>query len=254
MVWQDGAALRRQALFPRRGRTLYGRIMLRSVLFLILTLALAACGRPLTTAETDFAGLIHGPGLDPAPVRLFQGLAPQAPRTVPVRPGRSCQERLWPQPKGPTFRTVTSAVAVFRAVHFHDRWYEDDFLAGWPDRLPLAEAMLFAHEMVHVWQWQNRAVTGYHPIRAALEHLGSPDPYLFDPESQARFLDFGYEQQASIVEEYICCTALDPEAPRTARLRALLAPHFALPPEGQPLAAEIVLPWDGAETLGICGP
>ena len=33
----------------------------------------------------------------------------------------------------------------------------------------LSEAMLLAHEMTHVWQWQNRKRTGYHPLRAAAE-------------------------------------------------------------------------------------
>jgi hypothetical protein len=221
---------------------------------ILACLILAACGRTLTPNETAFAALVHGPGFDPGPVRLLDGMAPDPGRAVPVRPPDACQDRIWPRPKGPTVTGVTSAIAIFRTVHFRDGWYRDDFLAEWPDTLPLASAMLFAHEMVHVWQWQNRDLTGYHPLRAAFEHVGSPDPYLFDPDTNASFLDYGYEQQAAIMEEFICCTALDPDAPRTSRLRALLAPHFALPPEGQPLAEQVRLPWAGAEVQGICSP
>jgi hypothetical protein len=196
--------------------------------------------------------LLHGPTLDTAPIRLGDRMAPEPLRTVPVRPALACQDRIWPRPKGPTTRGMTTAMAIFQNVHFRDRWYRPDFLAGWPETLPLAQAMLFAHEMVHVWQWQNRAVTGYHPLRAALEHVGSPDPYQFDTATSAPFLSYGYEQQGAIVEEFVCCLALDPEAPRTARLRAMLEPHFALPPEGQALAGRVLLPWEGAEVEGIC--
>ena len=56
--------------------------------------------------------------------------------------------------------------------------------------------MLFAHEMVHVWQWQNRHVTGYHPLKAAQEH-NAVDPYLFDLSQAPKFLDYGFEQQGA---------------------------------------------------------
>jgi hypothetical protein len=82
--------------------------------------------------------------------------------------------------------------------------------------------------------------------------VGSPDPYQFDTTTAAPFLSYGYEQQGAIMEEFICCAALAPDAPRTARLRAILAPYFALPPEGTPLANDIILPWPGAEVDGIC--
>ena len=54
--------------------------------------------------------------------------------------------------------------------------YRGDMVEGWPEVLPLADAMLLAHEMVHAWQWQNRDLTGYHPLKAAFEHVGSADP------------------------------------------------------------------------------
>ena len=88
-------------------------------------------------------------------------------------------------------------------------------------------------------------------IAAALrEHQVSDDPYLFDVGTDTRFLDYGYEQQASIVEEYVCCATLDPKAPRTARLKELLEGAFPL---GKlTLPDKVVLPWDGAELTGIC--
>ena len=113
--------------------------------------------------------------------------------------------------------------------------------------------MLFAHEMTHVWQWQNRKRTGYTPLKAATEHQTHVDPYLIDPDTSAQFLDHGYEQQGAIVEEYVCCQLLDPEAPRTARLRAMISE--AMPIGGLDAAltgTDVVIPWKGAEIENIC--
>ncbi len=220
---------------------------------LIFLLVLASCGRPMTPDEIGFIQSIQGPGFDPGQVRLSGDLALSAPRTIPVRPRLTCQQRIYPPPDGPTIRVRTQAMTIFRSVHFGENVYAKDFVDGWPDRLPLPYAMLLAHEMVHVWQWQNRALTGYHPLKAAFEHVSSADPYLFDVDTETRFLDYGYEQQGSIMEEYVCCRALAPDAPRTARLHALLSEVFEPQALETPLAREILLPWRDVQIEGICG-
>lgn len=219
---------------------------------ILTTLLLAACGRTLTPAEQAFARAFHGPDIDPATVRFHQGLAPEHPRIIPERPRLTCQERIWPPWRSKSVEVTTGAMALFQSVHYRADLYRTDFLADLPEVLDLPDAMLFAHEMIHVWQWQNRATTGYHPIRAALEHVGSPDPYLFDPSEVRPFLAYGWEQQGSIMEEYVCCRALDPDGARTQRLHDMLSEHFDLPAPGRPLASAIRLPWDGVVTEGIC--
>ena len=219
----------------------------------VTLLLLTACGRPLTPNETAFLSTLHGPSLSTTSVRLSDGLAPQTPRVLPAPPRLTCQSRLYPPPAGPTIRASTGAVAIFESIHVRGDLYRDDLLEGWPTTLPLADAMLLAHEMVHAWQWQNRAETGYHPLRAAFEHVRSADPYLFEIETETAFLDYGYEQQGSIMEEYVCCRALAPEARRTARLHAMLTPHFALSALDEPLTEWTELPWAGVEVEGICG-
>ena len=126
-------------------------------------------------------------------------------------------------------------------------------MPGWPDRIDLYDAMLFAHESVHAWQWQNRDRTGYTPLKALREHSNSADPYLFDDSTERSFLDYGFEQQGSIVEEYVCCHLLDPDAPRTRRLRDMIAQH--MPVDGLEDAIDrplIRMPWKGATPEGIC--
>ena len=220
---------------------------------LLALLLLAACGRPLTTNEVAFLDALGTPPLDAGAVRLSGDLAVGPPRVLPAPPRMTCQSRLYPAPRGETVRVNTGALTAFERVFVRPDLYRDDLAAGFPRVLPLADAMLLAHEMVHVWQWQNRAVTGYHPLRAAFEHVRTPDPYLFDLGTRADFLDYGYEQQGAIVEEYLCCRTLAPEAARTARLHDLLDDRFPLAPLDQALSERVALPWAGAEVEGICG-
>jgi hypothetical protein len=112
-------------------------------------------------------------------------------------------------------QTRTAGIVLFNTLHVRPEYHLPDYVTPREGRRSLAAAMFFAHEMTHVWQWQNRAVTGYHPFRAFSEHARIEDPYLFDPREDRRFLDYGYEVQASLVEEYVCCRAVDPRGART---------------------------------------
>lgn len=223
-------------------------------LALAALLLLAACGRPVTPAERAFLDTLHGPTLDTTAVRLHDGLAPGAAAMVPPRPRLTCQDRLLP-PRTEPVRASPGAMTIFESIHFRrDLWREDFATTTWQGEptIDLLDAMLLAHEMTHVWQWQNRDLTGYHPLKAAFEHLGNPDPYLFDPETEADFLSFGYEQQGAIVEEYVCCRTLAPDAPRTRRLHAMIGAVMPLAPIQSIRVDSVLLPWSGAEIAGIC--
>ena len=217
---------------------------------LILLLLIAACGRPLTPTEARFAAELHGGQINAGAVRLHKVPVGFVSRTYPTRPQVACRERIQPPPQRATFEATTAGVVLGNQALVDPDWFLDDYLVGYPERIDLIAAMFFAHEMTHVWQWQNRARTGYSPLRAAAEHVPGADPYLFDPEARLGFLDFGYEQQAAIVEEYVCCRTLAPEGARTERLAALLRQAMplqsALPPD------EVILPWAEADLSGIC--
>jgi hypothetical protein len=214
---------------------------------------LSACGRPLTGPETELAASLFGPTLDPAPVRLVEnGLVGVTFRTYPARPRLTCRQRIAPPSSAPTFTARPAAIALWQRIQFRPDVFLPDYTASPDGRLNLAAAMFLVHELTHVWQWQNHARTGFTPWRAATEHFGADDPYLFDGAPSAAFLDYGFEQQASIVEEYLCCRTLDPTGARTARLDALLRPKLPLPPlPDAPQPAR--LPWPEAPTRGICG-
>ena len=228
---------------------------MRAPILLTLCLTLAACGgRELTPNETAFARALQSEAIEPRRVRFHDGhFAGSIAYKRPVRPRRTCQERIWPPSRGETVTVSPGATTFFNRILYREDLYRDDFLAGFPERVDLVSAMLFAHEMTHVWQWQNRARTGYHPLRAAFEHTASADPYLFEPDSTKGFLDHGFEQQGAIVEEWVCCRLLDPEAERTARLRDTIGAEMDLSRLDAALSgAEVRIPWAGAEIQGIC--
>ena len=172
--------------------------------------------------------------------------------TRPARPRVTCRERILPPRKSETVTSKPAAVALFNHVLFDKDWYLDDYLPRYPDQVSLVAAMLFAHEMTHVWQWQNRRTTGYSPLRAAFEHDGARDPYLFDLDTSRKFSDFGFEQQGAIMEEYICCRSLDPTALRTQRLHRLIADAMPVSRLPQSRPHTVGLPWKGVQIEGIC--
>lgn len=226
-------------------------MILRAVLILLL---LAGCGRPLTETERSFASRLQGDALDLDRVRLVRG-APVGSITFQrkPRPRLTCRERILPPAKGEIVTSSPAAVTLFNRIFFSRDWYTGNYLPAYPERMYLSEAMLLAHELTHVWQWQNRERTGYTPLLAAAEHRRSEDPYLFELDSAPEFLSYGYEQQGAIVEEYVCCRALAPDAARTRRLHRMLRGVFPVADlPGTRRESDVYLPWKDAELAGIC--
>ena len=132
-------------------------------------------------------------------------------------------------------------------------WTIDNYAEGFPDQFNLVGAMFFAHEMTHIWQWQNRDVTGYSPFRGLAEHKPVVDPYLFDPNEKIAFLDLGYEQQASMVEEFICSRTIAPDGARIERLWDTL--RVVMPvqhPTQTPKATGVFGVYEDANLEGVC--
>lgn len=221
-------------------------------LFLIL-LFLASCGRPLTENERAFAMGIHGDMLNMDRVRLHDGAPTRAVtfRRKP-RPRTTCRELILPPPEGDIVTAKPAAVALYNTVLFDKDWYLDDYLPDYPDRIGLIAAMLLGHELTHVWQWQNRGLTRYSPLKAATEHTFTEDPYLFDINNETKFLAYGYEQQGSIVEEFVCCRALAPQGARTKRLHRLISEVMPVAPLPRSRQSDVSLPWDGVDLKTIC--
>jgi hypothetical protein len=119
--------------------------------------------------------------------------------------------------------------------------------------MDLHQTMRLAHEMTHVWQWQQGAVTGYHPFRAGFEHVEKDDLYLPEIDPGKPFLAYAYEQQGVNVEEFVGCRTLDPNGARTAELHRLVSEVFpAAARRGATPTDGIRPPWADARTESIC--
>lgn len=227
---------------------------MRLILMIPITLALAACGRPLTDAEVAFMADLQGPTFDASRVRITENpLVGIFTQTYPTRPPVTCRERIVPPPTTPTITGQTGGIVFFNTLHLREDLVLDDYTEFPDGTRGLRAAMFFAHEMTHVWQWQNRELTGYHPFRAFWEHATIEDPYLFSNDDPRPFLEYGYEVQASLVEEYVCCRATDPEGARTARLEALISEVMPVTPlQERADSTPVRLPWEDAPIAGIC--
>ena len=227
---------------------------MRMLILFLACLVLAACGRPLTPAERDYMAALQGADFDPDPVRIVENpLVGLVTLRYPARLQTTCRERVAPPPETAIVEGRTAGMVLFNTLHVREDVFVPDYVEMPDGRQHLYAAMFFAHEMTHVWQWQNRGLTGFHPLRVAREHVRVEDPYLFDDSSGRRFLDFGYEAQASLVEEYVCCRAVDPQGARTTRLEQLIGQVMPVTPwQTRADQARTYLPWDGIEPQGMC--
>jgi hypothetical protein len=193
-------------------------------------LGLAACGRPMTPTEVQFARDVFGPGLDTSIVVVARGAGltpPGKTRLTKVTRERGTERACVRVARKKGKHAPAPAFAFRNKVHFDTGLYSSDMVLEWPDALRVPNAIIFAHELTHVWQWQNRDRTGYTPFRALAESIRLVDPYIA-ASGQAEFFSYGYEQQAAMVEDYLCFAFANPNHPRRAELRAILAPVFPI--------------------------
>ncbi|WP_300520003.1 hypothetical protein [Aliiroseovarius sp.] len=204
----------------------------------VICLSVAACARGLAPGEADFARVLFGDSLDQGRVVIQAGLGltpppgdpePEASGEDPAPPPNRPPEGICTREPSPREGLQWPAgMVLWNQIFLKRDVYRSDMMAGWPRVVPLPQALLMAHELVHVWQWQNRARTDYDPATSGAETVRSRDPYWYAPEADRAFLTYGFEQQAAMIEDYVCYTMFDPRAPRRAALRTLIDPVLPL--------------------------
>ncbi len=201
-------------------------------LMLCALLALSACARPLSPTETLVAKSLFGDTLDTSRVTVTAGVGalplPQA-RTTAAGPAmaeaRAAPDDLCVRKRSTRRHWTWPAAFVLREdVFFSYDFYLADTFRGFPESVPYPTALIMAHELVHVWQWQNRARTGYTVQGSAGETVENVDPYWFVADRDAEFLTYGYEQQGAIVQDFVCYALFDAEDPKLDEIAALLRP------------------------------
>jgi uncharacterized protein YaaR (DUF327 family) len=98
----------------------------------------------------------------------------------------------------PNANKNASGVTIGNNIHMES--YEEDYTEGFFCTWSLP---LLTHELGHVWQHQNRFETKYSLWKVILEHFIFKDPYFYQLESDKRFLNYRFEQQGQIVEDFI---------------------------------------------------
>ncbi len=160
-----------------------------TAIFAVLVMV-AGC-RSLTGNETGFLQTKHGANLDYAKVTLRKGGLPDVlPRA--------------------------SALTVGNVIYWQEKTWRDDFNPRPPDVPYTEDLALLAHEITHVWQYQNRSITGYSLEKVIREHREFGDRVYDYPKPLAPkrpFLSYRLEQQGQIVEDWIYWLASgNPEA------------------------------------------
>ncbi|RME18322.1 MAG: hypothetical protein D6801_01610 [Alphaproteobacteria bacterium] len=198
---------------------------------------LAACARPLSPNERAVAESLFGPSLDTGKVQITAGLG-LVPLPRPHPEAQAAARRPTAPPPGLCDRhrstrrvwTWPAAFVMDNTIYFAFPYYSADAFAGFPASAPFPASVLLVHELTHVWQRQNAGQTGYSMARAAGESLARVDPYWFEADPKAAFLSYGYEQQAAMVQDFVCYALFDRTSPRLADLAAQLRP--VLPVDG----------------------
>lgn len=211
--------------------------------FLILACAMAllpGC-RALTVNETAFANKIYAGTVDLELVRLYRlslwrnrtdanlrkELAadldrnPQLAATVENREAflDKAANALSPQ---------AEALVLGNRIYYAAGAYSRDFAAGFSTKANVTDLALLAHELVHVWQHQNRDRTGYSLLAIALERLQYKEPYKYEITPGKRFLDYRFEQQGAIMQRYVFMSYWPSDPAALRRHRALLEQEFDL--------------------------
>jgi len=134
--------------------------------------------RALTDAEQALAREIFGSSLDAARVRIVHAEHPASVAAAWLGRGR---------------QFVVRGDRIFAPAGEGARC--DDYCT-----LGAEWAALLAHELTHVWQYQ-------HGVLSALRYVLSGDwRYVYRLTPGRHFLDYGFEQQASMVEDYVLLT------------------------------------------------
>lgn len=137
--------------------------------------------RSLTKGETDLARKIFGNSIDYGAVRLYD-------------------RRIFPPP----IQAKGRAMAGKNAVSFPGEAYSPDFSA---ESDPVRKSV-FIHELVHVWQHQNKVLNTYKEFgREMLRHkFRYGKAYFYQLEAGKDLTAYNLEQQAGIIQDYFLLT------------------------------------------------
>lgn len=200
---------------------------------LAVLLSLPACSRLMTDGEISYNQAIFTEELSFGDVR-FSGQKARGMRRAQKQLAKEVEGMLAVSDEDENASRLVSAlpslfgaaaIAVGNTVYFDSEVYSDDFAKSLYD----SDRWLMAHEVTHVWQWQNRTQTGYSFAKVVSEHLEFGDEvYEYTLVNGKRFSEYRFEQQGRIVQCFAMLQQLRPNDPLTLRHEKLIRAEFPL--------------------------
>lgn len=140
----------------------------------------SAHGRPLTDGERAFLAPLFRDAVDYDAIRIVRG------RAFPLQGARTI-------------------VTLGRAIYVPQPVYVDDYAGAAP-----ARRAILVHEVAHVWQYESGIAVIAGAVRAFFVAGGRyARAYRYRLAPGRDLLDYGVEQQASILEHYFLATGKD---------------------------------------------
>jgi len=185
-----------------------------SIAAIITSHVLVSCGaRPFTSSEQQFLNTIHKPRIDYSkarikPTKLLKEkvLARVEQEKLTYRGNEKSLALINAQSIDKYLANKPDAVVIGNTIFYNPAYYKSNFVPHYPNFVNWQDANLFAHEATHVWQQQNAELTGYSIIKAILEHIRYKDPYKYDLIHGKKFLEYRYEQQGKMIQDYVSWT------------------------------------------------
>jgi hypothetical protein len=220
--------------------------MFKKIMFFIsLGVMVGACDREMTTGEVAYSEQIFTKGLAFQEVRV-SGRKERGARKLEALLEENLQqiqalsrrEESAEKMKSSLFSLLgADAITIGNSIYFSKDFYTEDFATSTDD-----SRWLLAHELTHVWQWQNRGSTGYSFAKVISEHLKyGDDAYRYRLVAGKKFSEYRFEQQGQIIQCYAMYKRTRPNAPLTAQHQKIIRAEFPI---------DEVLDFVGANTSG----
>lgn len=198
---------------------------------LLLMLAIGGCiSRELTPHEKMFVQATHTNTVAQSKVRIARGVdGKEVRRTLRKDLQRSALtlkhngKAVSVDDLQKALLTGPGAITIGSKIYYRKNYYQANFVPAWPRPLIVNWASLLAHEVTHVWQYQNRRVTGYSLSKIAMEHIRyRENVYHYNIVRGKKFLEYRFEQQGQIIQDWVTCRCMAPNSPKTSELEKLI--------------------------------
>ncbi len=194
-----------------------------------IVLALASCSRDMTEGEIEYSQDILTRNLDFSQVS-FVGWASEKAKAREAFELMAREDELADRFAGAE-SMAASLPGLFGAdaLTIGNKVFFDQFLWDFSTSIYEEDRWLMAHELVHVWQWQNRDRLGYSFSKIIAEHIEFGDEvYEYSLKSGKRFTEYRFEQQGQIVQCFAQLRFTHPNDPATERHRQVIRAEFPL--------------------------